>query len=159
MVGQHPVCSRPVSTQDSQQAEAVRLGGDEADLFNGDVYYDEEHVAVLMVMKDQMFAVHQPERVRFTDESIPWTFGVEKNLIYEQVLSGDPRIVTLNDDPNEIPDGTVVRVYRTGVTGYSVKVKFGTSGTERTIAQGKMGEYVFMGGQWRSVVHDIAYVD
>jgi len=134
------------------------INTESADLRDGDVYYDTKQIAVLMVMnQDQMFCVHQPERKRTEDTSFTWSPGDTKNVVFTNVLSSTDRVVTLRDDVTVVPDGTTVRIYRELPT-YAVKVRFGTGGTQHTIDSGKMGEYVFTGGAWRSVVHNVTFV-
>ena len=134
------------------------IGTESADLRDGDVYYDTNQVAVLMVMnEDQMFCVHQPERVTTSNASVNWDPGDPKNVV---ITSGGfgTRIVTLNDDSTVVPDGTTVRVYRNSDASNPVTVRFGTSGTQHTLTQSKMGEYVFMGAAWRSTQHDVPFI-
>lgn len=151
-------------------AKASRFGWDQrdligsttADLRDGDVYYDTTMKAVLMVMnQNQMFCMHQAERVSDRTASFDWdpedAGNNEKNVVFVNALTG-AQTITLETDTVKVPDGTVVRVYRASNTSYAVSVKFGPGGAAHALAAGKMGEYVFSGGKWRSVVHDVAFV-
>jgi hypothetical protein len=134
------------------------INTESADLRNGEVYCDEDQKAVLMVMNnDQMFVVLQPERRRDENASFTWSPGDAKNIVFTPVLSTDDREVTLENSTSLVPDGTVVRIYR-GATSYAVKVRFGTGGNFHTLDSQKMGEYVFTGGAWRSVVNNVSFV-
>jgi len=138
------------------------IGTDSADLRDGDVYYDTTMMAVLMVMdEDQMFLVHQAERVQERTASATWEPGGavnHKNIVFVNAPGGTARTVTLETDTAKVPDGTVVRVYRASNAAYGVNVRFGSGGADNALAAGRMGEYVFSGGKWRSVVHDAAFV-
>jgi hypothetical protein len=121
-----------------------------ADLRDGDVYHDTDQVALLMVMNDQMFCVHQPERTVTKDASFQWDPGEEKNVMI--AANASTCDVTLNHDTAAVPDGTTVRVYRnlTGTAAVNVKAGTGPGMLNVAITAGKMGEFVFMGGKWRS---------
>jgi hypothetical protein len=134
------------------------IGTTSADLLNGDTYYDEDHKAMNMVMDtDQMFCVHQPERIRSVNATFTWTVGDSKNI----VVSGNTSAIDVNleDDDTVVPDGTVVRIYRNAAFTSGVTVKAGSGGgaLSSAVDAGKMSEFVFVGGQWRSTVLDVAF--
>jgi hypothetical protein len=136
------------------------IGTTSADLFDGDTYSDEEQKAVNMVMnQNQMFCVHQPERVEAKSASFTWNPGDAKNIVFDQ-NTGSSKLVTLNATDSEVPDGTVVRIYRKGGVTDLVQIRFGTGiQTNQVIDAGKMGESVFMGGKWRSTMFNVAFVE
>jgi hypothetical protein len=135
------------------------IGTPEADLRDGDVYYDETQFALLMVMNEQMFTVHQPERIDYRSASFTWSPANhhQKNIVVADTDS--IVLVSLENDTDVVPDGTVVRVYHNTTATNTVSVRFGTSGaTTYSIASGHSSEFVFVGGAWRSTYHDVAYV-
>ena len=114
-----------------------------------------------MVMNEQMFCVHQPERTQTVTSSFTWdptnSDVNHKNVVFVSALTS-AQTVTLESNSAKVPDGTVARVYRAPDAAYGVSVRFGTGGTSHPLGLGRMGEYVFTGGKWRSVVHDAAFV-
>ncbi|MCC6402538.1 MAG: hypothetical protein IT207_00855 [Fimbriimonadaceae bacterium] len=148
----------PAKPQRYGWEQRALINTESGDLRDGDVYYDTDQKAVLMVMNNQqMFCVLQPERVNSRIISLNWAVGDEKNVVFLADDDGSGTL-TLPADTNEVPDGTVVRCYCEPGTTYTVGVKFGPGGTLHELDPGKMGEYAFMGGKWRSVVHNAAHV-
>ena len=138
------------------------IGNAVSDLRNGDVYYDLDQKALLMVMNnDELFVISQPERLSTRTSSFTWRpeDHPEKSSLFVPAAGSSDRVVTLEDDVQKVPNGTVSRIYcRSDVTGYAVKVRFGTSGTQHPIDAGNMGEYVFVGGAWISIIQNQPFV-
>jgi hypothetical protein len=129
------------------------------DLRDGETYWDNDQVGLVMRHGATWFMLQQPERFRrnTTSDTMDWAKGDEKNLVSLRIGLGN---VTVDIDDLEVIGGTVVRVYRTKPVSGTTKavVITASSTTYDPLDEDHMAEFVFDGaaGVWVCTQFNVA---